>query len=258
METATQQDYYEVLGVPRHADRETIKRAYRALAREVHPDVSDDPDAERRFRELAEAYQVLSRPQARLLYDRFGYRGRGNGGFAPWFQSFRSADSRRGAEVVAEVVVDSVEASRGVERTVRFKAEADCAACGGTGAASAAAAAECRRCEGAGRLKRVRDYDFGRLLQFEECPDCGGRGRVTTEACSECRGGGRVETERRVELQVPRGVKNGQRLRLEGEADGAEVLVRVVPLDDPQVVRYAATAALVVALVLLAIFLFFA
>jgi DnaJ-class molecular chaperone len=150
--TSAARDFYDVLGVPADADAATIKSAFRARARECHPDVATAPGAPERFRELANAYDVLSTPNSRLLYDRLGYRGPGNGGFV---------------------------------------ARESCAACGGEGVRRVDPTT-CSRCGGLGRVKQVSTLETARLLRLDTCPDCAGAGSVTTEPCVECGGAGEV------------------------------------------------------------------
>ena len=227
-------DYYALLEIERDADAETIKRAFRALAREVHPDVSDAPGAEDRFRELAQAYRVLSAPDARALYDRFGYRGPGNGG----------------GRVVAELVLARPAARRGGRRTIRIPRLEVCAACGGQGATGL-----CPTCGGSGLEKRASHASFGRLVQFEDCGDCAGTGRLQGALCRECGGGGRVAGERLLEVFVPPDTRDGDSVALD---QGERVRVRVRPLvDESRLVRYGAAAALAVAVAFLVYLVFF-
>ena len=187
-------DYYEVLGVARTADGDAIRQAYRRLARELHPDVSAEPKAEERFRELTGAYTVLSDPNARLLYDRFGYRGRGSG-----FSPARRESSA--SPVLAEVNVDVFEAARGARREVRYSSREQCQACNGQGFA----AGGCETCGGKGRLTRSATLRGGDWLQVEECPDCNGRGFSEQDACPECHGEGSLAQEQVMKVPHPRG-----------------------------------------------------
>ena len=240
-------DYYEVLGVSREADEEAIRRAFRSLARRLHPDISEVPDAEHRFRELTAAYGVLSKPSARFLYDRFGYRGRGNGGFG--------SRPSRGARILAEIEIDDFEARRGTRREVRLAGEEECGVCGGGGAAPGTRAQECDTCGGSGRVRVSSDLRVGEWLQIEQCSECNGVGRVYAQPCPECQGLGRLAEERLVRIRVPPGVEDGTRLRVLGEPENNHLLVRVRPLRDSRLVRWAATALLVCAVALLAYFI---
>ena len=235
----TRRDYYEVLGVPRNADERAIKSAFRRLARELHPDVSDHPESQERFREAAEAYEVLSRVETRELYDRFGHDGLRTGGFRPTdfdfgslndlFSAFFGDDlfggigarpgrrSARGADVVAELELELVEAAQGVTRYVPFPAVVDCATCRGSGAAPGTAPKTCGRCDGTGRLQSVSNSFFGQVVRTQACPECGGLGEVVETPCSDCAGAGRVTEERELEVEIPPGIHDGQRIRLSGE-----------------------------------------
>jgi molecular chaperone DnaJ len=231
----TRRDYYEVLGVPRDADERAIKSAFRKLARELHPDVSDHPEAQERFREAAEAYEVLSKRETRELYDRYGHDGLRTGGFRPTdfdfgslndlFSAFlgddffggRGGRSARGADVLAEVEVTLAEAAEGATRTVPFPAVVDCATCRGSGAAPGTSPTACPGCGGTGRLQTVSSSFLGQIVRTQACPRCGGRGEVVETPCPECDGAGRQTEERELEVQIPPGIHDGQRIRLGGE-----------------------------------------
>jgi molecular chaperone DnaJ len=252
-------DYYDVLGVPRGASEREIKSAFRRLARELHPDVSDAADAEERFREAAEAYEVLSKPETRELYDRFGHEGLRTGGFRPTDFDFGniadlfsvffgdelfgmrgrpSPRSARGADVLAEVTIELEEAAAGVVRAVPFPVVVTCAACGGSGAAPGSTPETCSRCEGSGRLQSVSSSVFGQFIRTQTCPECGGVGQVVHTPCEGCRGTGQTTEERTLDVEIPPGIHDGQRIRLSGEghagvlggrAGDAYVLVRIRP-----------------------------
>jgi molecular chaperone DnaJ len=251
-------DYYEVLGVPRDADDDAIRRAFYALAREAHPDVADSPYAEEEFRELAEAYSVLSRREARLLYDRYGYRGRGNQGFDEALWEVRPTQITRGENVHLDLEVRSFEAAEGTRRLVSYEAVVRCQACMGRGSVGLPDP-ECEYCEGTGRKRTVSHLDVAQLLQIEACPACFG------EPCPRCEGTGTVTAERRLRLLVPPGVEEGTHLRVSGDGHDAgadsipgDLLVRVhvlPPPKDPRIVRYAAFALLVVAIATLVLYL---
>jgi molecular chaperone DnaJ len=245
-------DYYDVLGVPRDADAETIKKSFRAQARSLHPDVSEDPAAHERFRELTEAYGVLSKPTTRLLYDRFGYRGRGNGWFSP--EGARAATDflLRRARPVGEIFVDEQEAQRGARRRVRWTRSEACRACGGGGGAPGAKTMTCPGCEGTGRRRVERALASGeRLLQIENCTMCAGRGVLVSDPCPACLGSGIRGEEVSEEVEIPPGTADGDRFAV-GGGTREVVVARVldVPPDRP-LVRYVAVLGLVVALVFL-------
>lgn len=249
---SVKRDYYDVLGVQRGADDTTIKKAFRQLARELHPDVSEDPEAEVRFREVAEAYEVLSKAETRELYDRYGHDGLRSGGFRPGdfdfgnitdlFSAFFSDDAfggarrRRGADVVAEVEIDLAEVAQGATREVAFRVAAACGTCRGSGAAPGYEPERCAECGGAGRVQRVSNTVFGQFVQAQVCTRCGGGGKVVTHLCETCKGEGRLAETRRIDVRIPPGIHDGQRIRITGEghagtpggpAGDAYVLVRV-------------------------------
>jgi molecular chaperone DnaJ len=247
-------DYYEVLGVARDAGDEAIKRAFHELARNWHPDVAEAPDAEERFRELAEAYSVLSRRESRALYDRYGYRGRGNTGFGEMVP----ADVARGDNIQTELELRSFEAEAGVRRLITVQGIVRCTACMGRGALGLPDP-ECEYCLGTGRKQTVSHVDSAQILQFAPCPAC------VSEPCPRCEGRGTVEAERRLRLRIPGGVvEDGALLRVAGDGNDAgagsvpgDLLVRVrvlPPPKDPRSVRYLAFALLLIAIAALAVY----
>ncbi len=257
MAAVQKRDYYEVLEVERDADADAIKRAFHALARDWHPDVSDSPDAEARFRELAEAYAVLSKRERRLLYDRYGYRGRGNQGFDEALWEARPPVATRGENVHIDVELRSFEAIEGTRRIVNYKAAVRCKACMGRGSVGLPDP-NCEYCGGTGRRRQTLALYFSDLLQIEECPEC------VAEKCRQCQGEGIVQAERRIRLLVPPGVQDGSQLRVgaEGNDLGAgsipgDLLVHVkvlAPPRDPRIVRYAALVLLLVAVATLILY----
>ena len=262
---AVKRDYYSVLGISRTADEKEVKKAFRRLARELHPDVSDQPDAGERFREAAEAYEVLSKRETRELYDRYGHEGLRTGGFRPTDFDFTSLSdifsvffgeevfgraggggrrAGRGGDIVAEVEIDLVEAADGVSKAVPFPVTVTCVTCRGTGAEPGTRPETCGRCGGAGRLQSVSSSAFGQFVRTQACPHCGGSGEVVSTPCRDCEGAGRVREERTVDVEIPPGIHDGQRIRLTGEghagifggrAGDLYVAVRVRP--DPRFVR---------------------
>jgi molecular chaperone DnaJ len=234
----TQRDYYELLGVSRDATEQEIKKAFRGLARRLHPDVSAEPEAEARFREVSEAYEVLSNSETRQLYDRYGHAGLRSGGFTPThfdfgslgdlFSAFfgddlfagggRGAGGRsRGADVGAEIAIDLVDAARGVKASVPFEVAVTCTTCRGDGVKPGTSPTTCHRCGGDGRLQQVTRSVFGEFVRTSACPGCGGRGITIEHPCETCRGAGRTVEERTLEVDIPAGIHDGQRIRLSGE-----------------------------------------
>jgi len=254
-------DYYDVLGVGRDADGATVKRAFRRLARQLHPDVSDAPDADERFKEVVEAYEVLSSTERRELYDRYGFEGLQSGGFVPTafdlgslsdlFSAFFGDDlfaaggrGRRGADVGAEMSIDLAEAALGVTRNIAFQVATYCETCNGSGLEPGTAPVNCSRCGGLGRLQHVSRTAFGEFVRTQTCSACGGLGSVIETPCPACEGAGRKITERAVDVTIPAGIHDGQRIRISGKghagtpggvAGDAYVLVRVRA--DPRFVR---------------------
>ncbi|HTZ05001.1 MAG TPA: molecular chaperone DnaJ [Gaiellaceae bacterium] len=256
-----ERDYYELLGVPRDASEAEIKKAFRRLARELHPDVSDAPDAEERFREVVEAYEVLSKSETRELYDRYGHAGLRSGGFQPGSVDFGSlsdlfaaffgddllggrAGRGRGADVGALVEIELVEAAKGVKREAVFGASVVCSHCNGDGAEPGSAVTTCPTCGGAGRLQQISRTVFGEFVRTQTCPTCSGSGRKVERQCSVCRGAGHVVEERTLEVDIPAGIHDGQRIRIPGEGHAGgpggragDVYIQVHVKPDPRFVR---------------------
>ncbi|HEX2110270.1 MAG TPA: DnaJ domain-containing protein [Gaiellaceae bacterium] len=250
-----QRHLYDVLGVEPEADAVAIRRAFRARARELHPDVSTDADAAARFAEVSRAYAVLSRPTARLLYDRIGYLGPGNGGFEDRPRGGEAHEDRRKPFGIAEieVEVEAVEAARGRRRRVDVASVGPCPACGGSGARRGAEVVKCAACGGEGSVRRSLDAGSARVLQVERCPLCAGDGRIVAAGCVQCSGTGTRRRVRKLVVRIPPGSSTGDRLAAEGDGDVADdvfVVLRVKPDRDSAAVRYAAAAALVLAVTL--------
>jgi molecular chaperone DnaJ len=259
----TDRDYYELLGVARDASEGEIKRAFRRLARELHPDVSEAPDADERFREVVEAYEVLSKSETRELYDRYGHAGLRSGGFEPGHVDFGSlADlfsaffgdeilggrgrggRARGADLAAIIEIDLIEAASGATREVPFEAAVACGRCGGDGAEPGSEISACPTCNGTGRLQQVTRSVFGEFVRTQTCPACSGSGRRIEQPCFQCRGAGRVVEERTVTVEIPPGIHHGQRIRLGGQGHAGllggragDVLVEVAIRPDERFVR---------------------
>lgn len=244
-------DYYETLGIPRDADAEEIKKAYRRLAMRYHPDRNAEPDAEDRFREVSEAYEVLRDEEKRALYDRYGERGvrgragatadsfSGFGSFADAFELFmrefgaggmgdvfggraQARGPRRGSSLKVSVQVTLEEAARGVERTIRVPTLAECERCGGGGAEPGSEARRCPTCEGRGEVRHVQRSMLGQFVSVRPCPECGGEGVRIDRPCHECHGSGRVRREKKIKIDVPPGISSDDYLKLRGRGNVGE------------------------------------
>lgn len=267
-------DYYERLGVTRDADVSEIKKAYRSLAMNYHPDRNDSPDAEEKFRDVTEAYEVLRDPEQRSLYDRFGEAGikRGAGGPAGGFGGFDFGDAfevfmrefggmsglgdlfgrgrpsrgpRRGGDLKMRMSVSLEEAARGVTRSVRVTVLDPCGACDGSGAAAGTHAERCSTCGGAGQVRQVQRSMLGQFVSVRPCPACGGLGETITSPCESCSGEGRRRVERLIELEIPAGVSTEDYLKLSGRGNAGtsggprgDILVLVEVEPDPRFERH--------------------
>jgi molecular chaperone DnaJ len=231
----TKRDYYQVLGVERSASEGEIKKAFRRLARELHPDVNaHDAEAEEKFKEAAEAYEVLSDRQRRETYDRFGHEGLRSGGFEPGagfagFQDifdaiFGGADpfggfgraQGAGADIAAVVELELEDVLTDQKREISFEAVNVCERCRGNGAEPGTPIETCPKCEGTGQLQQVSRSIFGQVVRAMTCDRCGGDGRIAETPCERCDGAGRVAEERTWEVDIPAGIEDGQRLRIAG------------------------------------------
>jgi molecular chaperone DnaJ len=231
----TEQDYYELLGVPRDADDQEIKKAFRKLARELHPDVSEHPEAAVRFRAVSEAYEALSNPETRQLYDRFGHAGLRSGGFTPTnfdlgdlgdlFATFFGSDflggqaggRANGGDLGVDVEIELADAAKGVSKTVTVDAAVACSTCAGSGVTPGTDVAECAACRGAGRVQQISRSIFGEFVRTTTCRECHGAGRIAEHPCDDCEGDGRRVEERELTVEIPAGIHDGQRIRVTGE-----------------------------------------
>jgi molecular chaperone DnaJ len=240
---ANKRDYYEVLGIARTATEDEIKKAFRRMAKQYHPDANKEQGAEARFIEINEAYEVLSDPQKRAAYDRYGHAGLGNGagagaGFATDFGSFstindlfetffagtaggtsRRTGPQRGADLRYELTITFEEAVFGCQKEIELPRWETCSHCRGNGAQPGTSTSRCSACQGTGEIRRVQQSIFGQFVNVTMCERCRGEGRVITTPCEKCRGQGRVRNNRRVVVNIPAGVDDGINVRVTGEGE---------------------------------------
>jgi len=253
---AVKRDYYQVLGVARDCPPEELKRTFRKLAMELHPDRNpDNAEAERLFKEAAEAYQVLSDPDRRRSYDMFGHAGVNAAGGAEGFDGFGFGDifdaffgggfsgrgqarNLRGSDLRYDLTIDFEEAYLGAEREIEVPRLVICEKCSGNGAEPGTQVETCSTCGGSGQVRRSAQSIFGQVVNVVSCPACQGQGRIVRQPCSGCRGQGRVERTKRLNLRIPAGVDTGSQIRLTGEGEAGVrggppgdlyVVVRVKP-----------------------------
>ncbi|HHX77590.1 MAG TPA: molecular chaperone DnaJ [Firmicutes bacterium] len=233
-------DYYEILGVNRDAGQDEIKKAYRALARKYHPDMNPgDKEAEERFKEVKEAYDVLGDPEKRARYDQFGHAGeefgfgggfspfsQGFGGFEDIFDFFSGGFSRgpsygpeRGADLRYDLEISLEDAAFGLETVIKVPRTENCPECKGSGARAGTRPETCPQCGGTGQKKIVRNTALGRFINVQTCDACRGEGRIIKEPCRNCGGRGQVQRESKIEIKIPPGVDTGSKLRVHGEGD---------------------------------------
>jgi molecular chaperone DnaJ len=236
-------DFYEVLGVPRDASEDELKRAYRKLAMQYHPDRNKEPDAGERFKELSEAYEVLRDPRRRATYDRYGHAGVGAagpefshidlsealnifmrdfGGFGGFDSLFgdggrSGAETRRGQDIRVTVKLGLAEVAAGAKRTVKLRTLTRCENCGGSGCAPGTSPVNCATCGGTGEVRRATRSVFGQFVSVSPCPTCAGEGTVIRSPCEVCRGDGRVKGDRSVAVEIPPGVSNNNYITLRGQ-----------------------------------------
>jgi molecular chaperone DnaJ len=264
---AIKRDYYEILGVPRDASDEEIKRAFRRAAQRHHPDIDTSDGAEQRFKELNEAYRVLSDRQRRSAYDMFGHAGVDagtgaggfegfGGGFGPFgdiFDAFfggspsGTRQRRRvmaGADLRYDLTIDFAEAISGMTAEISFPTLVTCDVCGGSGGEPGTEPERCPECNGTGERRRVSQTILGQMVNITACPRCNGEGQVIATPCHSCQGEGRVRQERRLQVSVPAGIDSGQRIAVEGQGESGprggppgDLYVVVTVRDHPQLVR---------------------
>ncbi len=231
-------DAYEVLGVGRDADESQIKKAFRKLARELHPDVNaHDPQAEEKFKEAAEAYEILSDAERRQIYDRYGHEGLRSGGRSPNFEGFGSISDlfdaffggggarggpRPGQDASVSLEIDLEQAAEGASLDVSLEAVDRCERCHGNGAEPGTPIATCERCAGNGMLQAVNRTPFGQVARTVACDVCGGEGKIPERPCERCEGRGREVVTRTLRVDVPAGIADGQRIRIDGRGHAGE------------------------------------
>lgn len=241
------QDYYKVLGIDRNATEEVIKKAYRKLALQYHPDRNKSPDAEERFKEISEAYAVLSDNEKRRQYDTLGHEGIGArytyddlfrgvdfesifrdigfGGFDRIFdmffggRGFRGSYKSRGSDIAYEIELSLEEVNQGGERSIEIPKKEICSQCNGTGAKQGTSPKQCSTCGGSGQVEFSRTHGFSRFIQVTPCNHCSGKGYVIEKPCAECGGRGLAKKYKRIKFSIPPGVEEGSSLRISGEGD---------------------------------------
>jgi len=231
----TKLDYYDSLGVPRNAGQDEIKRAFRRLAMKHHPDKNREPGAEERFKEINEAYEVLSDPEKRAMYDRFGHAGAESpfarafegfdiGGFGDIFDAFfggtgRRRQPQRGADLHYRLTLTFEEAVFGSEKEVEVSRSEPCSVCNGLRAEPGTEPRKCPVCNGSGEIRRAQRSIFGQFINVATCGRCGGEGRIVDKPCHQCRGSGREMGKRKLQVRIPAGVESGSQIRISGEGE---------------------------------------
>ena len=251
---AEKRDYYEVLGIDKSADEKEIKKAYRKLARQYHPDVSDDPKSTEKFKEISEAYAVLSDSDKKQRYDKFGHAGMDgfsqedifrNANFEDIFQGFggggfnvedifdmfgfgggrssRRSGPKKGRDLRTELSITLEEAASGIEKEINIKHEVYCPHCNGEKAEPGTNTKTCEVCGGTGEVKQINKTILGQMVNIQPCRECNGTGKIISEHCHECHGKGTVRQNNKLSVKIPAGVETGNRLRFPGEGDAGDV-----------------------------------
>lgn len=239
-------DYYELLGLQKGASEDEVKKAYRKLARKFHPDVNKEAGAEEKFKEITEAYEVLSDAQKRAAYDQFGHAGPGFGGYGGFegggfggfeggfgglgdiFEAFfggaqggrqRRRGPERGSDLRLDLDITFRDAIFGAEKTIDIKHLESCGSCFGTGAKEGSQISRCATCKGQGQVQQMTRTPFGQFAQITTCPKCKGEGQTIDQPCPSCKGDGKKEVAKQLKVKIPAGVDTGARLRVSGEGD---------------------------------------
>ncbi|GAX90692.1 molecular chaperone DnaJ [Effusibacillus lacus] len=233
----SKRDYYEILGVSKNATEDEIKKAYRKLARQYHPDVNKEPDAEAKFKEVTEAYEVLSDREKRSRYDQFGHADPGGGfgggfgggagdfgGFGDIFDMFfggggRQRGPRRGADLQYNMQIEFEEAAKGTEKEIEIPRTEECPTCHGSGAKPGTHPETCSVCRGTGTQEQVISTPLGRMVNRRTCQACGGDGKIVKDPCGQCRGAGTIKVRKKVNVKIPAGVDTGNRIRIAGAGE---------------------------------------
>src|ERR1700722_6664955 len=269
MSATTPRDPYEVLGISRDASEQDVKKSFRRLARELHPDVNaHDPQAENKFKEAAEAYEILSDPERRATYDRYGHEGLRSGGYAPNFDGFgsvadifdaffggggafgsvfgggRPGGPATGGDIAVGAEITLAQAANGEQIEVSFEAVERCEHCNGNGAEPGTPIETCSNCQGQGQLRAVTRTPFGQVVRAVTCDVCGGDGKVPKTPCKTCHGRGRKVQRVKLSVDVPAGIEDGQRIRITGRGHAGDhggpagdLYVQVRIREDPRFVR---------------------
>lgn len=248
---AEKRDYYDVLGIEMGADGKEIKKAYRKLAMKYHPDVSEDEEATEKFKEISEAYAVLSDEEKRKTYDQYGHAGMGgfsnedifrNANFDDIFQGFggdfdvnnifemfgfggghnRGGNPQHGSNIYAEVDITLEEAAEDIEKDIIIRHDVECSVCHGTKAEPGTNPETCQTCGGTGQVKQVTNTILGQMMNVRPCPECRGEGKIITDPCKNCNGKGKVKENKTISIKIPSGVESGSRLRVPGEGNAGD------------------------------------